>query len=171
MGEVVEPRHSCRCGVSDKTVAVVREIHTAEIPQYESTARTFTHSKTGKPTTMKTGKIGGSMPKRKKPKSDAISPKAFPVIHEHTKHVPKRALELPLFADIGRQFGQSPTFCTSVNVCRHRPTSCTPARYRPTFWTMAMVRKHPPTSRTMARSRLSWLRIRWHAPAGWECRV
>ena len=47
-----------RCGVHHKTVSSARELHTGEVRQYESKDRTFVHPKTGKPTRMKTARIG-----------------------------------------------------------------------------------------------------------------
>jgi len=56
-----------RCGVSDKTVGAARKNHTAEIPQYDQGRRTFTHPKTGKPTTMNTPNIGRRSPAKPSP--------------------------------------------------------------------------------------------------------
>lgn len=47
-----------RCGVHHKTVSSTRELHTGEVRQYDSKDRTFVHPKTGKPTRMKTARIG-----------------------------------------------------------------------------------------------------------------
>ena len=47
-----------RCGVSEFMVRQCRESHTAIKSQYENSGRTFIHPKTGKPTQMKTAKIG-----------------------------------------------------------------------------------------------------------------
>lgn len=47
-----------QCHVDEGTVRNYRKIHTAEIPQYETGKRTFTHPKTGKPAIMNTANIG-----------------------------------------------------------------------------------------------------------------
>jgi hypothetical protein len=47
-----------QCGVDEKTVRNMRDELHAENPQNENSGRTFIHHKTGKPTQMKTAKIG-----------------------------------------------------------------------------------------------------------------
>ena len=86
-----------RCGVDHKTVGAARQNHTGEIPQYDSGERTFTHPKTGKPTTMNTANIGRGQQScpRPAPKPGGISPNAMMPIRGHSTHQPKTALELP----------------------------------------------------------------------------
>jgi hypothetical protein len=91
-----------QCGVSDKTVGNTRKIHTSEIPKYEKSEkgeRTFIHHRTGKPSKMKTGKIGRPEPPEKTTSpspafaKDAYRPKAS---HSEYSPVPMRTVSLPL---------------------------------------------------------------------------
>ena len=57
------------CGVHHKTVSSTRELHTGEVRQYDSKDRTFVHPKTGKPTRMKTARIGRANRSKAAPKT------------------------------------------------------------------------------------------------------
>jgi len=86
-----------RCHVSDTYVRRIKSAHTANSSQYEPGERTFIHHKTGKPTTMKTGNIGGKRKSRpaKSPRiaKGALRPRK---LHGEGGPVPMRTVSLPL---------------------------------------------------------------------------
>ena len=100
------------------TVQDHRQRILAELGKYDSGERTFIHPKTGKPTTMKTGNIGGGQAPRPRPapKPGGISPNAMKPVRGHSTHQPRTALELPhdpqwacraIVSAMGRDFAQS----------------------------------------------------------------
>lgn len=85
-----------RCGVDNKTVGALRprpiQSDTEEFPQYNP--RTFTHPKTGRPTTMNTAAIGGHRPAAAPPVALPLAP---PVAREvpPTEPSPQPATVMP----------------------------------------------------------------------------
>jgi len=88
-----------QCGVSEKMARSLRASHTASKTQYENSERTFIHPRTGKPSKMKTEKIGRAAKSKattqQSPRfgKNAYRPKRF---HGETGSVPMRAISLPL---------------------------------------------------------------------------
>jgi hypothetical protein len=77
----------------------LRDSHTASKTQYENSERTFIHPRTGKPSKMKTEKIGctpeSKATTQQSPRfaKNACRPKRF---HGETGPIPMRAISLPL---------------------------------------------------------------------------